>query len=84
VISGDVTVKGDYVTLKNGTIDGFLTISSDVQNDFYMSDVIVKGGTNVNGGDSNTVVFDNSILSGVVVEKLDVRVKFTGQTRVSS
>lgn len=84
VISGDVIVNGDYVTIKNGTIEGSLTISSNVENDFYMSNVIVKGGTYVKGGDSNTVIFNNSTLLDVVIEKLDVRVVFTNQTSVST
>jgi len=82
-IFGNLTINGDYFTLENGQINGTLTISTNVKNDFYMSNVTVKGKTTVFGGDSNTVVFDHSNLVDVIVEKLDVRVQFTGQTTVS-
>lgn len=43
--TGDIKVNGDYITLKNLTIDGNLEIGKDVENNFSSNKVTVKGKT---------------------------------------
>ncbi|WP_102348303.1 S-layer homology domain-containing protein [Bacillus sp. Marseille-P3661] len=81
-ISGNVVINGDYISLKNVTVDGDLTISEKLANDFYSEKLTVKGDTVVNGGDDNTVVFKDSKLENVKVNKADVRVEAKGSTTV--
>ncbi|WP_306010188.1 S-layer homology domain-containing protein [Bacillus sp. MMSF_3328] len=82
VIEGNVKVSGDFLSLKNLTIMGDLEIAKEVENDFYMEDAIVHGKTLVNGGDSNTVVFKDSRLGSVDVNKPEVRVESLGHSAV--
>ena len=83
-ITGDIHISNDFITLKNAIIDGDLTIEDRVQHDFYASNVIVKGLTTINGGDRNTVVFDQATLQNVDVNKKDVHIELTGKTRSKS
>jgi hypothetical protein len=82
-VSGNVKISGNYITLKNLVINGNLEITKELQNDFYSSNLVVKGNTIVNGGDSNTVVFHNANLQAVNVNKQDVRVEPKGNTTLS-
>lgn len=77
-IEGSVTVNGDFFTLNELAIGGDLTISSKVKHDFLSAGLVVKGQTNVLGGDENTVVFDNAQLNTLTVNKPDVHVDFKG------
>ncbi len=83
-ITGDIHISNDFITLKNAIIDGDLTIEDRVQHDFYASNVTVKGLTTINGGDRNTVVFDQATLQNVDVNKKDVHIELTGKTRSKS
>lgn len=82
-IEGSVTVNGDFFTLNELTIDGNLTISSQVKHDFLSEGLAVKGDTNVLGGDENTIVFGNAKLNTVNVNKQNVHVGLTGVSAVT-
>ncbi|NGZ74689.1 Ig-like domain-containing protein [Saccharibacillus alkalitolerans] len=84
VVDGNVKVADDYVSLANVTVTGDLEIGKELENDFYGSSIEVRGKTIVNGGDSNTVVFEGSNLAAVDVNKSEVRVEALGQTFVQS
>ncbi|MFX3651460.1 MAG: Ig-like domain-containing protein [Paenibacillus sp.] len=81
VIHGDLTTKADFVSVEGLTVEGKLTIAPEVKHDFYGKNISVKQSVFVYGGDSNTVVFDNSTLNNVDVDKSDVHVALTGDTR---
>ncbi|RSK28702.1 DUF5011 domain-containing protein [Bacillus sp. HMF5848] len=74
-LPGNVVVNGDFITINNLTVTGDLTISEQVKHDFLGQNVTVVGKTTVNGGDSNTVVFEESTLNNTEVNKKDVRVE---------
>ncbi|WP_123042472.1 S-layer homology domain-containing protein [Cohnella candidum] len=80
VINGSLTVNADFVTVRNLKVRGELLISANLQHDFYSDGLNVEGETSVNGGDSNTVVFNNAILGAVNVNKQDVRVEPKGKS----
>lgn len=80
-VNGNVKVKGDYVSLKNLSVKGDLDITSDVSNGFYSSGLTVDGKTFVNGGSSNTVVFESSTLGKVEINKKGVRVEVASNTK---
>ncbi|MBN6186996.1 S-layer homology domain-containing protein [Aneurinibacillus sp. BA2021] len=84
VVNGNVKVKGDYVSLKNVTVKGDLEIAKEVENDFYSYNVKVDGKTFINGGDSNTVVFEAGTLGAVEINKKGVRVEATGKTTIGN
>ncbi|NGZ74690.1 S-layer homology domain-containing protein [Saccharibacillus alkalitolerans] len=81
-IEGDVTISGDYVSVKNVTVSGSFEVSQALYHDFYGYDITVQGSTFINGGDTNTVVFENSRLQTVDINKKDVRVDAAGSTTV--
>lgn len=81
VIDGDLTTKADFVSVEGLTVKGKLTIAPEVKHDFYAKNINVAQSVFVYGGDSNTVVFENSILNTVGVDKSDVHVALTGNTR---
>lgn len=81
IIHGDLTTKADFVSVEGLTVEGKLTIAPEVKHDFYAKNISVKQSVFVYGGDSNTVVFDNSTLNNVDVDKSDVHVALTGDTR---
>lgn len=82
VIDGTLKIAANYISLKNLSIMGDLEISRALEQDFYSESIEVKGKTLVNGGDSNTVVFKDSALGAVNVNKEDVRVEMLGQAFV--
>ncbi|MFC4100382.1 S-layer homology domain-containing protein, partial [Paenibacillus xanthanilyticus] len=82
VIDGDLTVSGDYISIRKLDVKGNLSISPEVQNDFYASGLRVSGQTEVLGGDSNTVVFESSQLGNMIVGKKEVRVVASGTTTI--
>lgn len=53
-----------------------------MNNDFYAEQISVLGTTYVNGGDDNTVVFDQSNLQNMRIAKEDVRVESLNKTVV--
>jgi hypothetical protein len=82
-IDGDVKVKANYISLTNLVVNGNLEIGKELENDFYSKNVKVTGKTIVNGGDANTVVFENGNLSTVDVNKNGVHVTVKGTTKVA-
>lgn len=83
-IEGSVKVSANYVTLKNLTLTGDLEITEQLQNDFYSDRLQVDGKTIVNGGDTNTVVFNNAKLTGMEINKSQVRVEPLGNTTLTA
>ncbi|WP_152395865.1 S-layer homology domain-containing protein [Paenibacillus guangzhouensis] len=83
-IDGNLTVSGDFISLNNVHVTGNLEISSKLAHDFYSNGLKVTGHTLVNGGDSNTVVFDNASLGQVSVNKQDVRVEALGSSKIDN
>ncbi|AWB43544.1 hypothetical protein DCC85_04430 [Paenibacillus sp. CAA11] len=81
-IEGDAAVTADFVTLRNMEISGNLRIDSKMEHDFYADHVSVQGQTVVDGGDSNTVVFDHARLAGVDITKTEVHVRFISDSVV--
>ncbi|MGI2298184.1 S-layer homology domain-containing protein, partial [Paenibacillus sp. GXUN7292] len=45
VIGATMIIKGDHLSIKDATITGDLIIESEVQNSFYVENVLVKGST---------------------------------------
>jgi hypothetical protein len=84
VIDGSLYVGADYISVSRLEISQDLRIGRELENDFYGKDVVVKGDTWVEGGDDNTVVFENSNLSSVEVNKQDVHVVGQGTTSVQN
>ncbi|WP_068776573.1 S-layer homology domain-containing protein [Paenibacillus sp. FJAT-26967] len=74
VLDGNLTVSGDYTSIADLTVKGSLHISKELQNDFLAAKLIVEGNTIIDGGDRNTVVFQESSLQTVDVNKQDVHV----------
>ncbi|MEK8127757.1 S-layer homology domain-containing protein [Paenibacillus filicis] len=72
VLNGNLTVSGDYMTVTNLTIKGDLHLRRELEHDFLASGLKVQGNTVIEGGDSNTVVFEESSLQNVDVKKQDV------------
>lgn len=81
-IGGDVTVRGDYTTLRSLSVEGSLTVDSSVGHDFKASGIQVGGAAYVRGGDENTVVFEEAALASLSVEKQDVKVEAAGATTI--
>ncbi|WP_416296178.1 S-layer homology domain-containing protein [Paenibacillus illinoisensis] len=81
-IEGNVVIAGDFVSVRNLTVDGDFEISQSLYHDFYGYDVTVLGNTVINGGDAHTVVFENAKLQTVDINKKEVRVDAAGTTTV--
>ncbi|MBN6187968.1 S-layer homology domain-containing protein [Aneurinibacillus sp. BA2021] len=84
IVEGDLVVASDYITVSNLTVLNNFTIKKMLQNDFYAKELTVKGMTSIQGGDENTVKFENSQLQSVDVTKQDVRVVSSGSTTVQN
>ncbi|WP_433745263.1 S-layer homology domain-containing protein [Falsibacillus pallidus] len=78
----EITVNGDFVTLQNLQIQNHLTLSSNVQHDFYAKNVSVKEEAFINGGDDHTVVFEDSTLAKMSISKENVRISARGKTEI--
>jgi len=74
VLEGHLSVFGDYVSISDLTVTGNLHIAKELQHDFLASKLTVRGKTRIDGGDKNTVVFQESSLQTVDVNKQDVRI----------
>ncbi|MGR6542018.1 S-layer homology domain-containing protein [Paenibacillus tundrae] len=80
VLNGDLTIKADFTSVQGLTVKGKLTIAPEMEHDFYAQNIKVEQSVLVHGGDPNTVVFDNSVLNTVGINKTDVHVALTGNT----
>ncbi|TEB06686.1 Cellulosome-anchoring protein precursor [Pelotomaculum schinkii] len=87
-ITGNVTVNVADVTIKNTIISGDLILVAGIGNgDVELDNVTVKGTTLVSGGGENSVVINNSSLSGeLIVYRVNgkVRVVAKGTTSIDS
>nr|WP_236587738.1 S-layer homology domain-containing protein [Tumebacillus amylolyticus] len=81
-LDGGLSLAGDYLSVQNLTVKGDFKIGSQLANDFSARNLSVEGTTFVQGGDRNTVVFEDSQLGNVDVSKQNVRVEATGTTSV--
>lgn len=79
-LDGDLTIKADFTSVQGITIMGKLTIAPEMEHDFHAKNVKVEDSVLVQGGDSNTVVFEDSALENVNVDKSDVHVTLAGST----
>ncbi|WCN37308.1 S-layer homology domain-containing protein [Aneurinibacillus uraniidurans] len=84
IVDGDLIVASDYITVSNLTVLNNFTIKKMLQNDFYAKKLTVKGMARIEGGDENTVEFEDSQLQSVNVTKQDVHVVSSGSTTVQS
>ncbi|WP_167577950.1 S-layer homology domain-containing protein [Ammoniphilus sp. YIM 78166] len=82
MIEGDLKIAADFISVKDLTIKGDLVITPGLEQDFYSERLQVHGKTYINGGDSNTVVFQNAMLGQVEVNKPEVRVEALGGSLV--
>lgn len=81
---GELVINANYITVKNLTVEKDLTITEKLINDFYGENVTVKGKTIVNGGDDNTVVYKDSNLRDVELNKTGVHFEAKGSTTVGT
>ncbi|WP_339849103.1 S-layer homology domain-containing protein [Paenibacillus sp. FSL W7-1088] len=79
-LNGDLTIKADFTSVQGLKIKGKLTIAPEMEHDFYAKNIKVEQSISVQGGDSNTVVFEDSVLNNVNIDKSDVHVVFSGST----
>lgn len=95
---GNLTVNGDYISLKNLTIKGNLEIGKEVKNGFTSDKITVEGKTIISDkaataatasfsvaavAKSPTITFTNSTMGIVEVTKKGVTVEAKGSTKVS-
>jgi len=86
VISGDVVVAAESVTLQNMVIEGNLLLGEEIRSgDAFLKNVTVKGVTTVKGGGEESIHFENSTLLTLVVDKAlgTVRIVAEGTTTVA-
>lgn len=94
-LTSNVTVNGDYVSLKNVTVKGNLEIGQKVENSFATDKVTVTGKTIISDktataavfsiaavAKSPTIVFNNSTIGTVEVSKKGATVEAKGTTKV--
>ncbi|WP_228469110.1 S-layer homology domain-containing protein [Paenibacillus sp. JNUCC31] len=79
-LNGDLTIKADFISVQELKIKGKLTIAPEMEHDFYAKNINVEQPVLVQGGDSNTVVFENAVLNNVNVDKSDVHMVLSGST----
>ncbi|MHA7583192.1 S-layer homology domain-containing protein [Paenibacillus vandeheii] len=79
-LNGDLTIKADFTSIQGLKIKGKLTIAPEMEHDFYAKNIKVEQSISVQGGDSNTVVFEDSVLNNVNINKSDVHVVLSGST----
>lgn len=79
-LNGDLTIKADFTSVQGLKIKGKLTIAPEMEHDFYAKNIKVEQSISVQGGDSNTVVFEDSVLNNVNISKSDVHVVLSGST----
>ncbi|MFT9848383.1 S-layer homology domain-containing protein [Aneurinibacillus sp. REN35] len=82
IVDGDLVVASDYITVSNLTVLNNFTIKKMLQHDFYAKKLTVKGMTSIEGGDENTVEFEDSQLQFVDVTKQGVHVVSSGSTTI--
>jgi len=79
-INGNVVVNTSSVTLQNMKITGNLLLAEGIQEgDVLLKNVTVLGTTTVKGGGSNSIHFENSVLSAVIVDRATGTVRIVAQ-----
>ncbi|WP_203245835.1 S-layer homology domain-containing protein [Sporosarcina beigongshangi] len=86
-IGGDLTIQGNYLRVKNLTVDGDLTIGAKVQNGFTSQNIKVGGDTSLNNTGSTstsyaTVVFQDATLNNLFADKKTSSVILEGKSAV--
>ncbi len=82
---GNVFINTDNVTLNNILIKGDLYLAPGIgEGEVYLNDVIVEGRTIVAGGGENSVIFNNSTIHEIIIDKAlgRVRVLTKGNTEI--
>jgi len=84
-ISGDVIISVAGVKLRNTTIEGNLLIARNVgEGEVGLTNVIVKGTTQINGGGANSIDVGNSQLGTVMNYKPGVRIYCANKSTIVS
>ncbi|MBD3921389.1 S-layer homology domain-containing protein [Paenibacillus sp. PR3] len=83
-VDGDLVVAGNYITVRNLKVKKDLQITPELENDFYARNLEVEGNTLIYGGDDNTVVFSESQLKNVEINKENVHVELLESTSVQA
>lgn len=84
-IEGDVVITSDLVVLQNIVIKGNLLIAESVgEGNTLLKNVTVQGQTTVKGGGPNSVIFQDSTLGAITVNKKagDIRLQASGKTSI--
>ncbi|SDM35346.1 S-layer homology domain-containing protein [Psychrobacillus sp. OK028] len=84
-ISGNITVQGDNVRLKNVEISGDFTVGASIQNSFTAENITVKGNTYLNNSIrsiNSTIVFKDSTLLDVFANKKGASLILEDRTKV--
>ncbi|MED5017112.1 S-layer homology domain-containing protein [Paenibacillus chibensis] len=79
-VYGDVIIDGDFISLHNLNVTNSFTIKPSLEHDFYASKLKVQGKAFIQGGDRNTVLFNESELNEIEVSKKDVHVATQGNS----
>ncbi|MFC3803839.1 DUF4838 domain-containing protein [Cohnella sp. GCM10012308] len=82
-VNGNVSVNASGVTLQNMKITGSLLLNEGIkEGEVILKNVTVLGTTTVKGGGINSIHFENSVLSAVIVDKATgtVRIVVEGTT----
>jgi hypothetical protein len=84
-INSDVIIKADGVTLQNLIITGDLIIDASVgDGTVVLENVTVKGNAEVKGGGTDSVIFRDCALHGIVtVEKVDGKIRIVAEGSTS-
>lgn len=92
-IVGDFTVNGNFVTVKNVTVKGDLTIFSNAVNGFFADNVVVKGETMIARREDTqesrddaggTITFTNTRLEDVIVSQQEATIDFKGRSTIEN
>lgn len=87
IVRGNVTINTDDVTIKNTIIKGDLYLAAGIgEGEVYLDNVTVEGRTIVNGGGEKSVIFINSTINVMIIDKNSgkVRALTKGDTEVST
>lgn len=87
IVHGNMTINTDDVSLRNTIIKGDLYLAAGIgEGEVLLDNVTVEGRTIVNGGGENSVIFINSIINIMIIDKNSgkVRVLTKDDTEISS
>lgn len=95
VLTGNVTVDGDNVELKNMTINGNLTVTATVKTSFATDKLTVLGTTSIQEGTTAAaaaenpvtrikITFKDSTVAVIEIAKKDIYFSASGSTKVTS